>query len=48
MKAIKMHCGHGSRKKRDGSGIDLQGLRRRFSSTYVPISEEVLDDRTFD
>ena len=47
MKAIKMHCGHG-KKKRDCSGIDIQGLRRRFSSTYVPVDETVYDDRVFE
>ncbi len=47
MKAIKMHCGHG-RKKKEG-GIDIHSLRRRFSIYRgSEVDEEIMDDRTFD
>lgn len=45
MKAIKMKAGRGSRK--EGGGIDIQGLRRRFSIYKSEQAEEIMDDRVF-
>lgn len=46
MNKPRLHIGHG--KKKSGEKLNLQILRKRFSSTYRgEIDEEILDDRVF-
>ena len=43
----RMHCGRGPSKRKEGSGIDIHAMRKRFSDFYSKTEEVVFDDREF-